>query len=149
MDSELLTYRGYTIEIDKGFDQWAYAVAFGMKSLGRFAARTYDLARKEAMSLIDDDIRRHGGQAATEPTELDLIKLELRDLLASVGEIRLGWNAVMQRLADQEGRIKTLEAKAIDTDRRIYTASIGVGGVLVDENTTVTPPPEFEGVFIP
>ena len=76
-----------------------------------------------------------------EPTELDLIKLELRDLLASVGELRLGMNAMVQRLADHEDRIKALEAKAIDTDRRIYTGAIQG----LEDEWTVTPPPEFEG----
>ena len=54
-----------------------------------------------------------------EATELDLIKLELRDLLASVGELRLSVNAMFERMAEMEQRIRDLEAKALDNDRRM------------------------------
>ena len=78
----------------------------------------------------------------SEPTELDLIKLELRDLMASVGEIRLGWNAVMSRLADMEARLRTLEAQCntCGTPDTTFTGSIQG----LDGEWTVTPPPEFE-----
>ena len=118
MSDELLTYRGYTIEIDQGPDGWSYAVSYGMASLGKFLAHTQEYARSEAMQLIDAHISK-------------LMQITL--------------NALYRQIARLERRIRDLEAKALDTDRRIYTGSIqGLEG-----EWTVTPPPEFEGAFIP
>ena len=68
------------------------------------------------------------------PTEMDLIKLEIRDLLASVGEVRLGWDAMFKRIAAMEERLRRLESP------RAMVGSIqGLEG-----EWSVTPPPEFE-----
>ena len=55
--------------------------------------------------------------------ESDIIKLELRDLLASVGELRIAVGALTERVERLERR-----------------PSVGIEGL---ENMTVTPPPEF------
>ena len=69
------------------------------------------------------------------PTELDLIKLELRDLLASVGEIRLGLNAVAEKAAWSEGQINELKESLLAS--RMTGSIQGLEGEF-----TVTPPPE-------
>ena len=66
------------------------------------------------------------------PTETDLIKLEIRNLLASVGEVRLGWDAMFKRIAAMEERLRRLESP------RAVGSIQGLEG-----EWTVTPPPEF------
>ena len=44
------------------------------------------------------------------PTTQDLILLEVRDLTASQGEIRLGLNALAEKFRTLEERVKKLEA---------------------------------------
>ena len=56
-----------------------------------------------------------------------------------LGELQMTLNALYRQIARMEQRIRDLENKALDTDRRIYTGSIqGLPG-----EWTVTPPPEF------
>ena len=62
-----------------------------------------------------------------------------------IGEMQLTLNALYRQIARLEQRIRDLEAKAIDIDRRIYTG----GWQGLEGEWTVTPPPEFEGAFIP
>ena len=64
--------------------------------------------------------------------EREIIKQELRDLLASMGELRLAVGALMER-------VERLEQNSIDIDRR-WTGSIQG----LDGDWTVTPPPEWE-----
>ena len=70
MGDELLTHRGYTIEIDQDPDGWSYAVSYGTVSLGRFLAHTQEYARSEARQLVDAHISKlasqGNGKAATE-----------------------------------------------------------------------------------
>ncbi len=59
----------------------------------------------------------------SEPTENDLIRLEIRDLLESVGELRLAVGALMERVERLEQR-----------------PTVGIGGEWV---TTETPVPRW------
>ena len=68
------------------------------------------------------------------PSTEDLILLELRDLLASVGEIRLAVGALMERLERLEQR-----CAVCGTPDTTFTGTIQG----LDGEWTVTPPPEF------
>jgi len=71
------------------------------------------------------------------PTTQDLILLEVRDLTASMGELRIQLNGVWQRVVALEGRVRNLESGPVG---RTMTGSIqGLEGEF-----TVTPPPEWE-----
>ena len=130
MGDELLTHRGYTIEIDQGPDGWSYAVSYGMASLGKFLAHTQEYARSEAMQLIDAHISKlasqGNGKAATE----------------RLGEMQITLNALYRQIARLEQRIRDLEAKALDTDRRMTGSIQGLEG-----EWTVTPPPYWADLF--
>ena len=71
----------------------------------------------------------------SEPTTQDLILLELRDLLASVGEIRLAVGALMER-------VERLENRCACDDAEMRKTVVGTIQGL-DGEWTVTPPPEF------
>ena len=64
--------------------------------------------------------------------ERGIIKQELRDLLASMGELRLAVGALMER-------VERLEQNSIDIDRKWTGSRQGLDG-----EWTVTPPPEWE-----
>ena len=113
---QLRTYRGYTIETEKGFDGWLYSVRYGTKSLGSFAAPTWEGAIAEAQKLIDRDISRGGVSPESE----------------SIGELRLAVGALMER-------VERLEQNSIDIDRK-WTGSIQG---LDDMPITVTVPEGF------
>ena len=67
------------------------------------------------------------------PTTQDLILLEMRDLTASLGELRIQLNGVWQRVVALEGRVRNLESGPVG---RTMTGSIqGLEGEF-----TVTPP---------
>ncbi len=68
------------------------------------------------------------------PTTQDLLLLEVRDLTASMGELRLQLNGVWQRVVALEARVRNLESGPS------WTGSIqGLEGEF-----TVTPPPEWD-----
>ena len=69
------------------------------------------------------------------PTTQDLILLEVRDLTASMGELRMQLNGVWQRVVALEGRVRNLESGP--------TISMGVGGELVEEGEFTVTPPEW------
>ena len=60
------------------------------------------------------------------------------DFDARFGEIQITLNSLYRQLARMEQRIRDLEAKAIDSDRRMTGSIQGLEG-----EWTVTPPPEF------
>ena len=74
-------------------------------------------------------------EMSDKPTTQDLILLEVRDLTASLGELRMQLNGVWQRVVALEGRVRTLESGP--------TISLGVGGELVEEGEFTVTPPEW------
>ena len=58
-------------------------------------------------------------------SELDLILLEVRDLTASLGELRMQLNGVWQRVVALEGRVRNLESGP--------SLSVGIQGLDMDD----------------
>ena len=184
MGDELLTHRGYTIEIDQDPDGWSYAVSYGTVSLGRFLAHTQEYARSEARQLVDAHISKlegvkefeHRGHAGklkkgqsgweyTVDKPINGLLIGSAEEFASesgawigaceaidnvldcvtserLGEMQSTLNALYRQIARLEQRIRDLEAKALDTDRRMTGSIQGLEG-----EWTVTPPPYWADLF--